>query len=322
LVWNLTWDDVAAFHKAVEGESLKTPLPRPLLSGTARQSAMRVHNAKSGMFDFDVTSQNPMMMLLDYLRRPDLEQWERLALSATAGAFADSADPHLVASDDVENLIRSATAGSAAWPVDSESPAALARQWANNNGHVLTMLLDAAHANGERWTVISSIPDGDTDVSAVGHPTRWRDWLQWANVLQFLRGTGRAVVIAATSQTDNLYFDELDLVGSVAAAGLPSEPSDTGAAPIVTSLTDAQEDELGYIVGDPIRALVREALFAGAPDFEAGPEYDGEAIEAAWVDQRVGVCQPDQSIVIDGWDIRPVADWTSAELLALLKERS
>jgi hypothetical protein len=63
-------------------------------------------------------------------------------------------------------------------------------------------------------------------------------------------------------------------------------------------------------------------LFAGAPDFEAGPEYDGEAIEAAWADQRVGICQHDQSFTIEGWDIRSADQWSAAELVALLKERS
>ena len=246
LVWNLTWDDVAAFHKAVQGESLREPPHRPMLTGSARQQAMKVHNARAGTFDFDTISQNPMRLLLDYLRRPDLDQWERLALSATAGAFADGGTPHRVASDDAEAVITSAVSGTIAWPAESESPAALAGQATTTNGHLLTMLLDTSNANGERWTVISSIPDSDEDVTKDGHPDRWRDWLQWSNLLQFLRGTGRQTVITATSQADDMYVDDLDLVGSAAAARLPVEPTDADAAPVISALTEEQEEELEF----------------------------------------------------------------------------
>ena len=84
LVWNLTWDDVTAFHASVQREALGHAPNRPLLSGRARTRALQVHHARHGQIDFDVVSHNPVSLLLDYLGRPDVASWERLTLSAVA----------------------------------------------------------------------------------------------------------------------------------------------------------------------------------------------------------------------------------------------
>lgn len=51
----------------------------------------------------------------------------------------------------------------------------------------------------------------------------------------------------------------------------------------------------------------------------AGYEVDGRPVEAMWPDQRVGISLDGTNERFDGYDVRPVADWTLDELLARLQ---
>src|SRR5690606_4657858 len=70
LVWNLTWEDVEHFHKAMTAEIRHDPPPRPLLTGAARATAQQAHLRRGSWFDADVMHGNPMALLLDYLAHP------------------------------------------------------------------------------------------------------------------------------------------------------------------------------------------------------------------------------------------------------------
>lgn len=324
LVWNLTWEDVTSFHAATQGESMREPPRRPLLNSPGRSAALTIHSARSGGIDFDTVSRNPMQLLLDFLRRPILAEWERLALSALGGAAAVGERCDSVADVQIETVLRNAVVGQPApstGEIGGVNPRAHVWNWSTPNQQQLTMLLDANTPDDERWTVVSSIPDGDDDVAAPGHHERWRDWLQWANLLQFVNGPGRDVMMCATSQVDAVAYDELWMstrdAGSASATtvAVPSEA-------VVTALSSDQNDELDLILVDAISGLVRDALFAGAPDFVAGAEYDGESLEASWPTERVGIARDDQDMTLDSWDIRRLSQWTASDLVAVLKGRS
>ena len=68
-----------------------------------------------------------------------------------------------------------------------------------------------------------------------------------------------------------------------------------------------------------MRVLARSALERGAPDLIAGFEVDGHPIEAMWPDQRVGIALDGDDRGVDGFEVRPVSDWTLDELLARLQ---
>ena len=110
-----------------------------------------------------------------------------------------------------------AVGGQLDWPSLAGDTVAQAGQWVTSNGLVITALLSTADPNAERWTVISSIPSRTVDVEAQQHRERWTDWMQWANVLQFLRGYGRNAVIAATTQADTIELDHLWLLDGAAS---------------------------------------------------------------------------------------------------------
>jgi ATP-dependent helicase YprA (DUF1998 family) len=317
LVWNLTWRDVDDFHKVTLGEDLRLPPSRPLLSTAAQGVAQTVHHRQGGTIDYATINRNPISLLLTYLSQPDIGQWERLALSAVAGVASEASLNHALGRDQLPDVIRAAVGGQLNWPVPAGDAVAQAGQWVTSNGLVLTALLSTADPNAERWTVVSSIPSRTVDVEAQQHRERWTDWMQWANVLQFLRGFGRNAVIAATTQADTIELDHLWLLDG--AAGTPVPEAVTSSQEPARELTAEQEEELELIDDVAVAAMVRGALERGAPDMVAGYEVDGRPVEAMWPDQRVGISLDGIDEGFDGYDVRPVADWTLDELLARLQ---
>ena len=167
--------------------------------------------------------------------------------------------------------------------------------------------------------MISSIPSRAVDVEAAQHRDRWADWMQWANVLQFLRGYGRNAVIAATTQADTIDLDHLWLLDGGRPAPAPVPGVAPSAEQELRGLSSEQEEELELIDDDAVRLLAQSALERGAPDLIAGFEVDGHPVEVMWPDQRVGIALDGDDRSIDGYDVRPASEWTLDELLTRLQ---
>jgi len=165
-------------------------------------------------------------------------------------------------------------------------------------------LLRLDDPSAERWTVIASLPDAPASVADVeNHRPRWQDWLQWANMLQFMEGTGRDVLITTTS-SDHSSHQESWIVGAAdAAAGIST--SAVADAPATTGSVEVSEDmveELDLLEDQDIEKIVRRLLSMGAPDFVAGFELDGVALEAGWEGHKI-------AIVPNDWDDEVPAGW-------------
>lgn len=261
---------------------------------------------------------NPMELLLGFLRRPDVAEWERLALSAVGGAFSAGASKHQIDAVGLGPALVGAVAGALAPPTTTGEPVAMAVTFHTDHGQALHCLLRLP-ADDELWTVLIAIDDSTEAVGALYHRARWQEYLQWSNVLQFLRSPGREALIGAASMGPEAVEGAwiLDVLGAYRAA---TSPSGTHAAPVAVS--PDMEEELDLLEDDEVRTLVRAALESGAPDFVAGYELDGTPVEAAWPDRLVGVLATtvDQTSVgsVDRWDLRTATGWTSAVLLEAL----
>ncbi len=309
LVWSLTWDDVERFHAAALSESATAAPLRRLLTGSGQLAALALHHARQGALDYRLVDHNPMELLLDFLRHPELMDWERLALSAVGGAFSLGAVRHEVDAANVAPLLSHAVHGSLVPTPAVGAPIALASTFVTDHGHRLHCFLRHP-ADDERWTVISSISDSAAAVVESEHHHCWQDHLQWANVIQFLTGVGRDAVISASSVGEEAVHD-LWLVDAEAGEG---------PVPVGTELAEAMVDELELVEDDAVRRLVEAVLRAGGPSFEAGHELaSGDLVEAGWPDHHVGVVSDGATIPAPAdWAIKTTSAWSTDTLLEAL----
>ncbi len=315
-VWNLTWDDVDAFHAAVLAELPRRPPANRLLAGTSRTVARQIHTARGGPgLDYETVDLNPVELLLTYLRHPDDDAWSCLARSVVGG-FAAVHDPRDLSRGELRPALERALTGQPppegpAPDPDGTGPVARVAHGTTAAGVPITAFLDLTDPNAERWTVFVVLPDRADDLDDPDHPPRWQDWLRWANVTQFLgaRHDDRAAWIGAVSDPDTPALDDLVL--------LAGDQPDTGTAPATPG---GPTDELDLVLDPDARDLARAVLSRGAPTFVAGHELDGIPVEVAWPDHRVGVLDADAPDVdVDGWQLRRAADWTPDDLMAALR---
>lgn len=309
LVWNLTWDDVERFHKASLSESSASAPLRRLLTGSGHQAALSLHHARGGVMDYSVVDYNPVDCLIEFLRRPDMNAWERLALSAVGGAFSLGATKHQLDAEAIAPALAQSVVGDLDPPAPSADPVAMASTFVTDAGHRLHLFLRLP-ADEERWTVVSSVADSGLAITDTAHRHRWHDHLQWSNILQFLRADGREATIGAASMGAEL-IDDL-WIRDVHRAGGPAD-GDTDLSPDVLA-------ELELVEDDATRTLVEATLRAGAPLFIAGVETaDGAVVEAGWPDRKVGVSRSGEDVPTEeGWEIRAVDEWTVESLMTAL----
>lgn len=321
LVWNLTWSDVDLFHAAVTADPPHGPPERSLLDPKARAVAQQIQHARDGAIDVGAIQQNPVALLLDFLTRPDLEEWRRVVLSAVGGLMAGDGVRPLDRAGLAALLDASLSGAPIDLPEPSDEVVVHAGTHATGGGLPLVAVLDATDPNQERWTIVAVLADDDAAVESPGHRSRWPDWLAWSNLLQFLGlpYESRGAVLAASSQEAS--DDHRDLwLRHVAGPGTAGPVSPGGPVRVPHYAPTAEEQEELDLMADPVRLLVEQALRPGGPELVAGHETaDGLVVEAAWPDRLVGVVMPGDDIPA-GWNARPVDDWTPDELAAALME--
>lgn len=288
LVWSMDYNDVTAFQHAVESPLPKHPPDRALLGPHAKAVAQELHHKRGGRLPVDLVGQNALRQLLGYLADPDLEAWRRLARSAVGGLVAGT--------------------------VPMESPGAKLFSAATLERVRLDAALDVTGQNGanaERWTVRLVLADDQESMYEPDHRDRWRDWLHWGNLLQFLEGDGCQALVTVAAEEEAMADDLSPISGPTPIAG----------EALAAKLAPALEDEL-EMVDDAARDLVRQALLLGAPAFVAGHELDdGTVLEAAWPKAKVAVVL-DGEVVPDEWTAKPPEAWDAARLADAAKGES
>ena len=319
-VWGMSWDDVESFHQAARADPPRKPSFAPLLKGSARTRAKQAHANRPERLDYDTLDKNPMELLLAYLDSPEDKKWSDLACSLVAGFAAVGANGR-VASDSVRTALEAASKGEEI-PVSEYGPL-LGATWVNEFQLRLTAFLDLMEPSSERWTVVAAVPDDDDAYEDPDHRDRWRSWLSWSNLLQFLGpiDSERTAWVGGTSEAGSPDQDDLWILTRAGVSSTTAAPTPIGDAREV-SISSQMEEELELIDDDEVKGLVRGALERGAPGFVAGFEIDGQPIEAAWVNEKVAVIPSGDNTEIPGWDIRSVDQWTVDELSRSISETS
>ena len=239
-------------------------------------------------------------------------------------------NPHLVASWDGQEQAHEPQRYTRPDGTEYPSIARLAGELTDPVQAALGISLDDPHVY---HLVLSNKAGADRDLTDPNHRGRWRDWAQWANVIQFISGPGRHGIVSATSDADDLPLEDHWLVAlahpaddepmaeEVDDVSPPVDLTESGAA--APGISDDMVDELDLLEDDGVKGLVEAALVLGAPDFVAGEELGGIPVEAAWSDAKVGVLASDgEDPGTVGWDLRQADGWTPESLKAALEGQS
>ncbi|MER5477539.1 DEAD/DEAH box helicase [Streptomyces sp. NPDC002734] len=228
LVWQITWDDVVAWEKTLSAEPVpevdQTPDPlAPVLAGPDADAAWPPYDVTSPtgpgakvLKQWEGLKRDPaeaaallyegaIPSLLGFLRDPRPRKWHHLAqLAVSAPAVARRADLVDAAPEAAAGWVEAAVRGEPAPAVKGEGVKLLAYQ--DGSGLPL-ILMGASRPNSKalRWSALAVLDDRTTAVAGdrPEHRRRWKAWLNWGNIIQFLDtdGTGTAEGLALARST-------------------------------------------------------------------------------------------------------------------------
>ncbi|MFE1050576.1 DEAD/DEAH box helicase [Streptomyces olivaceus] len=267
---------------------------------------------------------NPARLLLAYLRSPDPERWRRRAEAAAAGlSGADGVRAAALTGEEAGEGLRSALRGG--MPAGSAGPVRLLCG-PDASGCRLVLAADGRRTPPV-WTGLTVLDDGYTALAdEPAHKRRWRAWLYWSNVLQFLEHGGGDSAQLTTSMLDGFTPEVLALTGGegwltstrtpvpsptdelapVGVAPVPAVPA-VGSGETVAPKPSADEARGGDTPGrdpgwdrvieylDPeepgLTELAHALADAAVPSPQDGYELNGHGWQAelAWPAARIGV---------------------------------
>ncbi|MGW6567057.1 DEAD/DEAH box helicase [Streptomyces sp. NPDC054975] len=376
LVWQITWDDVMAWEKelrsragrgaAADGDEAAQGLARAL-AGPSAQAAWPPYSVEGetspggrARGNWEKQRQDPgeidrlfagaIPALLGFLADPDLRRWRAMARLCVAGllqlakrdevvdASPEAAVPWIEAAlrDDDRPLVRGQ--GLRLYPVRDGSGLSLTLI---GDTRVKPQGLSALAVLDDRAEAVA----GDSDA----HRRRWKAWLSWGNVLQFLdpTGTGRADglqlarseldsfdagLLAATAvRADGLLTalrEELPGTGLVVPEhddrdGAPEAAGEAAVRPVPAAVrTPASPTALERAAWE---LVLRELSYVGDPAIEALAKALAErgevpAAEAGWdaagISRPLELAWPDHRIAVvldeDAADDRYMAECVAA----------
>lgn len=247
LVWQITWDDVVAWEKALKapggGPAEDADAPRdplaPVVAGPAADAAWPPYDVTSPAGPGALVRQQwatarrdpaeadallyggAIPSLLGFLRDPRLNKWQQLAqLAVSAPAFLrrnDLADADTVTAT---GWIEAAVRAEPAPPITGQGLKLLSYQ----DGSGLALVLAGARradAKALRWSALAVLDDRPEAVEGdrPDHRRRWKAWLSWGNIIQFLdpTGTGQADGLALARSTLDTF--DASLLAATAGPG-------------------------------------------------------------------------------------------------------
>ncbi|MCP2243347.1 DEAD/DEAH box helicase [Lentzea aerocolonigenes] len=344
VVFQITWDDLDLF----ENRNNRAEPVWPPYQGLAQERAKDVYEGlgEHRAHLADAVFVDPIRSLLAYLRRPDAGLWARRAKALVAG-LTTSAVPIAqgVDREGAMAALRAELASHEVGPAGNDGPVHVLRG-TDLRGLPIVLAVDfsdEASADTVRWSAITIVDDSDEMLETDEHKLRWRSWLYWSNLLQFLSRTGGDGVQLASSRAAAFPVEiltvcggigELDSLVELKRPQKVAEPDDSLSAAerdIAQLLRDASWDEeiLPILEEDePESALTRLARLL-ATHGKRAPIFGHELGEArwqadfAWAESRVRVAvvaksdddhdeearNRDHAYALAGWTARTADDW-------------
>ncbi|WP_433194582.1 DEAD/DEAH box helicase [Nocardia sp. CA-107356] len=369
IVFQITWADIDLFEQA----TTRTRPVWPPYQASAQEQAKRAYEQYGGQRARFATTvfANPIDTLIDYLRCPDAEEWGRRARALVTGLTRQPGTTPVVATGSRRELVAAVQDELAALAgieqrdrqraVDTAAvgPAHIFRTQ-DDSGLPTVLVLDAGYPENLKWTALTVLDDRDAVLDSAEHKDRWRSWLYWTNLTQFLSLAGGDGVQLASSRVGDFEAEVLAACGGVgeldSLLGVPAQPAATSISERPqrqtpeTVLTQMLRDKvwdtdiLDILRDEPEESpdLLRLAeLLADrgkrAPVFgyELGATSRWPA-DFAWPgsDIKVAVVPPprnaddeearrrDAAYTADGWIVRTAAEWLDHldDLLARLQD--
>ncbi|OPC84542.1 hypothetical protein B4N89_29710 [Embleya scabrispora] len=354
LVWQITWDDVMAWeHSLADGprqrkraDDDREPAGAPanplagLLAGPVadaawppypvsdeqtpggRVRAMWARKRRDPAEIDELLYAGAIPSLLGFLRDPDLARWQLLA-KLCVGAFLPILRPgEHVEADPVTAVpwIEAVLRGERQPSVSGKGMRLISTRDASG----LPLVLIADLSNGQRWSALTVLDDRAEAVHGdrPEHRRRWKAWLCWGNILQFLDPTGegradglqlartgldtfdaRLLAVTAGHGSGLLSALRLEIPGSglhlvtdqvpeTATAEQPPGAVEKVSSEVELRLWAALLEELSRM-GDPGIEQLAQSLADRGDVHPATPGYDvagiSHPIELAWPDHRIGV---------------------------------
>jgi ATP-dependent helicase YprA (DUF1998 family) len=298
-VWSISWDDVQAFVS----KALKAAVPDLI-----HQHMQNI--ASTGIEDPRLKAMwgNPVDFLITYLADPDADVWgagaDGTVLSIVNPGKHGSDGPIMVSPDSLGPALESFLAGQT--PAAAHDGSVMMVPRSGLSGLPLVIVADP-NDHVSTLGVLCVLDDRASEVGGPDHGARWRDWLRWSNVLQFVTRPRfghdlpmRMVEIWTRRSEDPFTGSYIPLANARTSSGAASEvlnPEWT----IVREYTDPVLAELIQLLAD----AGIDVPDAGA---EVGPGDSVWQVELAWPSAKVVVVvdtdsERDEWLTANGWTV-------------------
>ncbi|VEH92222.1 ATP-dependent helicase (plasmid) [Tsukamurella tyrosinosolvens] len=310
-VFSITWEDVAAYESGA-GKNRTADMLHQHVKNTAAENVSdpRLRHLWA----------NPVELLLEYLSDPDADVWGDgaeaiiLALVQPPTPHHGSASPVFAGVESLGETMVAVARGSGDIPSDPSDVMVVPRN--GLSGIPIVICADPQDVD-PTLGVLLYLDDSAEVVGGATHDARWRGWLRWSNVVQFLSAPQwddpmvrrMAAVWTAGSIGE---FLKLPVPLAYRTTAIDFVPAPSGEWSVVTEYMDP-------CVG----ALVHRLASVDAPvpevGFELGTDREIWQVELAWPDRRVAVLtdtDPERDLWLTehDWNYFVVSDETDSPL--------